>query len=216
MPDLLLLHDIADLIGRAQSLREILDGVVALVAERMRADVCSVYLLDAKSETLTLVATRGLRAEAVGHARLSRGQGVTWQIIDRMGPLIIEDAPTDEHYVYLPELGEDDLHALLGVPLRVRGTAIGTLAIQMNEPRRFTPDEVRALSAIASQIAPVVENSRLLSLTEDAEPEADDELDFDQMRRIQGTSCSVGVVAGAVAKIRPRVPPPRRWGYRRP
>ena len=41
MPDLLLLHDIAHLIGRAESLREILDGVVALVAERMHADVWS-------------------------------------------------------------------------------------------------------------------------------------------------------------------------------
>ena len=210
MPDLLLLHDIAHLIGRAETLREILDGVVALVAERMRADVCSIYLLDGRRQTLTLAATRGLRADAVGLAKLARGEGVTWQILDRMGPLIIEDAPRDEHYHYLPEVGEEDLHALLGVPLRVRGTTIGTLAIQMSEPRRFTPDEVRALSAIASQIAPVVDNSRLLSLMEDADPESDEEPDFDQMRRIQGTSCSVGVVAGVVAKLRTREPLPSR------
>ncbi|MHC4954265.1 MAG: phosphoenolpyruvate--protein phosphotransferase [Planctomycetota bacterium] len=200
MPELLLLHDIAHLIGRAQSLQEILDGVVALVAERMRADVCSIYLLDAPGETLTLAATRGLRPSAVGHARLERGQGVTWQILDRMGPLIIEDAPTDKHFVYLPEVGEDELHALLGVPLRARHMPIGTLAIQMNEPREFTQDEVRALSAIASQIAPVVDNSRLLSLAADDVTQDLGGFDAHSVRRACGTSCSVGVVAGTVAK----------------
>jgi len=210
VPELLLLHDIAHLIGRAQTLREILDGVVSLVAERMRADVCSIYLLDGSQQTLTLAATCGLRAEAVGRARLQRGQGVTWRILERMEPLIIEDAPTDEQFHYLPEVGEDDLHALLGVPLRVRGAPIGTLAIQMNEPRCFTQDEVRALSAIASQIAPVVENSRLLSLAADDSAEYDPDFDPHAVRRVQGTSCSTGVVAGAVANLRPHVPVPPR------
>jgi len=210
LPELLLLHDIARLIGRAHSLREILDGVVTLVAERMHADVCSIYLLDGRNETLTLAATRGLREEAVGRAHLDRGQGLMWRILERMEPLIVEDAPRDEHFHHLPEVDEDDLHALLGVPLRVRGAPIGTLAIQMTEPRRFTQDEVRALSAIASQIAPVVDNSRLLTLAADPSAERDTDLDVHAVRRVQGTSCSVGVVAGAVANLRPHEPVPAR------
>jgi len=210
VPELLLLHDIAHLIGRAHSLREILDGVVTLVAERMHADVCSIYLLDGQQKTLTLAAACGLRAEAVGKARLERGQGVTWRILERMEPLIIEDAPSDEQFHYLPEVGEEALHALLGVPLRVRGAPIGTLAIQMNEPRRFTQDEVRALAAIASQIAPVVENSRLLSLAADEGAARDPDFDPHAVRRVQGTSCSVGVVAGTVVSLRPREPVPAR------
>jgi len=210
VPELLLLHDIAHLIGRARSLREILDGVVNLIAERMQADVCSIYLLDAPHKTLTLAATRGLKPDAVGHAQLRKGEGVTWRILDRMEPLVIEDAPSDQDFHYLPEVGEDALHAMLGVPLRARGAPIGTLAIQMNEPRSFTEDEVRALAAIASQIAPVVDNSRLLTLASEMSAKRDPDFDPHAVRRIQGTSCSVGVVAGAVVNLRPRTPAPAR------
>ncbi|MHC4849771.1 MAG: GAF domain-containing protein, partial [Planctomycetota bacterium] len=163
MPDLLLLQEIARLIGEAKTLQEILDGVVGLVADRMNADVCSIYLLDRDEDTLTLAATRGLRPEAIGQATLKRGSGVTWQILRKMRPLVVEDAPTDPHFVFLPEVGEENLHSILGVPLRVRGQAIGTLAVQTFEPRKFAQNETRALAAIASQIAPVVVNARLLS-----------------------------------------------------
>jgi len=209
LPDLLLLQDIARLIGDAQTLQEILDGVVALVAERMQADVCSIYLLDPDGEGLTLAATRGLRPEAVGKARLRRGEGVTWQILQRMGPLNIEDVRTDPHFVPLPEVGEEGLHSILGVPLRVRGQPIGTLAVQSHEARLFRDNEARALSAIASQIAPVVVNSRLLSVVATPRRGVLGEIDGD-IRRVQGTSCSVGVAAGPVRKLdeRPPRPPP--------
>ncbi|MHC4450858.1 MAG: phosphoenolpyruvate--protein phosphotransferase [Planctomycetota bacterium] len=209
MPDLLLLQEIARLIGDAKNLQEILDGVVGLVADRMNADVCSIYLLDRDEETLTLAATRGLRPEAVGQATLKRGSGVTWQILRKKGPLVVEDAPTDPHFVFLPEVGEENLHSILGVPLRVRGQPIGTLAVQTFEPRKFEQNETRALAAIASQIAPVVVNARLLSTVADAPAGEGSDLEG-EIRRVQGTSCSVGVAAGAVRKLdrRPPAPPP--------
>jgi len=214
VPDLLLLQDIARLIGDAKSLQEILDGVVALVADRMRADVCSIYLLDPGGQSLTLAATRGLRPDAVGKARLGRGEGVTWQILQRMGPLVLEDAPADPHFRHLPEVGEDELHSILGVPLRVRGQPIGTLAVQTREARRFADNEARALSAIASQIAPVVVNARLLAVLSAPPPPPRDDWDSD-IRRVQGTSCSVGVAAGPVRKLdRPPPPPPPATGDR--
>ena len=107
----------------------------------------------------------------------------------------------------LPEVGEENLHSILGVPLRVRGQAIGTLAVQTFEPRKFAQNETRALAAIASQIAPVVVNARLLS-TVAATPAGEGSDLEGEIRRVQGTSCSVGVAAGAVRKLDRRPPPP--------
>jgi phosphotransferase system enzyme I (PtsP) len=209
LPDLLLLQEIARLIAEAKTLQEILDGVVALVAERMEADVCSVYLLDREGDSLTLAATRGLRAGAVGEAKLARGEGVTWRILSKMGPLVVEDITVDPSFVLIPDLGEEDLHSMLGVPLRVRGQPIGTLTVQNYQPRRFEDNEVRALSAIASQIAPVVVNARLLAVVAEAPEEAQVDPEG-EIRRVQGTSCSVGVAAGPVRKLDrpPAVQPP--------
>ncbi|MEM8883344.1 MAG: phosphoenolpyruvate--protein phosphotransferase [Planctomycetota bacterium] len=208
MPDLLLLHDIARLIGESRTLQEILDGVVGLVADRMEADVCSIYLLDDDGEALTLAATRGLKPEAVGQARLARGEGVTWQILKRMRPLMAADITQEEHFAYLPEVGEENLKALLGVPLRVRGAPIGTLAVQSRSARVFTRDEERALAAIASQVAPVVENARLFREGSTASPETLRHDEGADIRRAQGTSCSVGVAAGPVRRLDVEPPPP--------
>jgi phosphotransferase system enzyme I (PtsP) len=200
MPHLMLLHEIAEIIGASQTLQNVLDRVVELVARRMRSDVCSIWLLDAPRSQLTLAATQGLNRDAVGQSRLRQGEGVTWYVLERKGPLILEDASEDPHYVYLPETKEERFHSFLGLPLMLRGSPIGVLCIQGLEPRRFSADEVRALSAIASQIAPVVDNARLLSLLAGEE--------FDTARHAEegplhavGTGCSAGVVSGRILRL---------------
>ena len=107
MVHLLLLNDIASIIGEARTLQQVLDRVVHLVAGRMHTDVCSIWLLNGARTKLTLAATEGLSTKAVGVATLNRGDGLTWQVLERMAPVIIEDAPSDPHYVYLPETREE-------------------------------------------------------------------------------------------------------------
>ena len=54
----------ADLVGRSHDLDETLNNVVELVAGRLRADACSVYLTTPDLKYLTLSATRGLAPQA--------------------------------------------------------------------------------------------------------------------------------------------------------
>lgn len=192
----MLLTEIGRIIGEARTLRDVLARVVELVADRMDTDVCAIWLLDASRTKLTMAAAEGLSAEAVGAAHLRKGEGITWRVLDRMEAVVSEDAQADPAFVFIPAIHEEPYHAYLGLPLQVRGLPIGVIYVQTKEPRRFTEDETRALSAIASQIAPVVDNARLLSLVAETPyatpaPDADD-----QPRRYYGTPCSSGVVAG--------------------
>ena len=43
------------------------------------------------------------------------------------------------HVATVNDLGEEDLHSMLGVPLRVRGQPIGTLTVQNYQPRFKSP-----------------------------------------------------------------------------
>jgi len=208
---LLLLTEIGRIIGEARTLQEVLDRVVRLVAARMRTDVCSIYLLNAARTKLTLAATEGLALEAVGRASLQKGEGVTWHVLERMRPVVVEDAPADPHYLYLPVTHEEAFHSYLGLPLQVRSQPIGVLYVQTREPRSYTEDEVRALSAIASQIAPVVDNARLLSLVAHGENSVEPPAGEPGAGRFTGTPCSVGVVCGPVLRLDarpPAAPPP--------
>jgi phosphotransferase system enzyme I (PtsP) len=207
----LLLSEIGRIIAEARTHQEVLVRVVRLIAGRLKADVCAIYLLDGPRTALTLAATEGLAPEAVGRARLAKGEGLTWQVLERMAPVVVEDAPQDPHYKYLPVTHEEPFHSYLGIPLQVRGLPIGAIYIQSREPRRFTEDEVRALSAIASQVAPVVDNARLLSLVAGEEPATALPTRDAGPRRYFGTPCSTGVVSGTVLRLTdrpPREPPP--------
>jgi len=208
VPHLLLLSEIGRIIGEARTHREVLVRVVRLIAGRLAADVCAIYLLDATRSHLTLAATRGLAPEAVGRATLAKGEGLTWQVLARMAPVLVEDAQADPHYKYLPVTHEEPFHSYLGLPLQVRGLPIGVIYVQTREPRRFTEDEVRALSAIASQVAPVVDNARLLELIAEEERTSAPPVDDTAPRHYHGTPCSTGVVCGPILRLAVQPPAP--------
>ena len=52
-----LLADVAEIVSRSHDLNETLGNVVDLVAKRLDADACSIYLIEADMRKLTLSAT---------------------------------------------------------------------------------------------------------------------------------------------------------------
>lgn len=151
----LLLNRLRDVMARGEGGRERLNSVVQLIAANMIADVCSIYLRTDKSE-LELVATEGLRVEAVAATRLKLDEGLVGQITMTAEPLAIQDAPRHPSFSYRPETGEDPYHAFLGVPILRGGRVIGVLTVQNRTERIYDEDEVETLQTIAMVIAEVV------------------------------------------------------------
>ena len=102
-----LLADVAGIVSRSHDLDETLGNVVDLVAKRLDADVCSVYLTDTDLRHLTLRATRGLAREAIGRVRLAFGEGLVGLTAKSGAPMATEDAQAHPAYRYFPETGEE-------------------------------------------------------------------------------------------------------------
>jgi phosphotransferase system enzyme I (PtsP) len=144
--------------------------VVDLVAKRLDADVCSIYLLTGPDfRRLRLSATVGLFKEAVGRVELRFGEGLVGLAAERREPVVIEHARQHPEYRYFPETGEERFESLMAVPLIVRGVPIGVLAIQTRVSRRFDDRDVEAFQTCAQLIAPVVMNAQLLALVGESE-----------------------------------------------
>ncbi len=157
------LADISVLILQSHDLTETLNNIVDLVARRTAADVCSIYLLDDRSPTtLRLCATHGLAAASVGRVTMQLDEGLTGLVVEKKRVVATERAQQHPRYRYFKETGEERFQSFLGIPLFDRKVAIGVLVIQTREARRFTSAEIDALSAIASQVAFIVINARLL------------------------------------------------------
>ena len=165
IPDRLsILADVAEIVSRSHDLKETLANVTELVAKRLDADVCSIYLADADLRRLTLSATIGLDPSAVGRVQLEYGEGLVGQAARRREPVALESARADPNYRYFPETGEERYESLLAVPLLMQGATIGVLVIQTVESRRFDPSDIGLLQTCAQLVAPVVVNAQLLAL----------------------------------------------------
>ena len=150
------LHDIMARRGSAQAK---LDRVVDLIAEAMASEVCSIYLL--RDNSLELFATHGLRKEAVHVTRLAMGEGLVGTIADEGRVLNLAEAASHPAFAYRPETGEEHFHSFAGVPIVRRESAIGVLAVQHAEPRRYDDVEIEALQTVAMVLSELIANARL-------------------------------------------------------
>ena len=133
-----------------------LDQVVRLIASTMVADVCSIYLRINGGELL-LIATEGLKPEAVSTTRLGANEGLVGLVAKRAEPMAIQDAPRHPSFSYRPETGEDPFHAFLGMPILRGGRVLGVLTVQNRTERAYGDDEIDTLQTIAMVLAEIVD-----------------------------------------------------------
>ena len=135
--------------------RSRLDQVVHLIASTMVADVCSIYHREGDG-SLLLIATEGLKPEAVNKTRMGSTEGLVGYVARTAEPIAIEDAPRHPAFSYRPETGEDPFHAFLGVPILRTGGVIGVLVVQNRTERAYRDEEIETLQTIAMVLAEIV------------------------------------------------------------
>src|SRR5512143_2285663 len=168
---LLLLEAIGTLIGESGDLRGTLERIVALVAERLDMEVCSIYRYDAEAKQLHMVVTRGLDPASVAAVSMGIEEGLTGFAIQKGEPVMAIDALAHPRYKYFPETGEERYHSFLGVPIVDRREALGVLVVQTSRRRRFTRDEVRLMKAVSVPVGGLLVQLRLLQSLETKEEE---------------------------------------------
>ncbi len=154
------LREITRAISAAWSLDQTLALITRKTARVMDVDSCSIYLL-ADQNDLVLKATTGLAADAVGHARLKLGEGLTGHAAKTGKPIAASHASRDPRFKFLPETKETMFQSLLAVPLIARGKVIGALNVQTRQGREYSDDETELLAIIADVAAGELEKAML-------------------------------------------------------
>lgn len=175
-----------------------LTQVVRLIAGTMVADVCSIYRRT-DDQRLELIATEGLRQDAVHRTFLAFDEGLVGQIAQTAQPLSIQDAPRHPKFSYRPETGEDPYHAFLGVPILKGGRVTGVLTVQNQTERLYQEDEIDSLQTIAMVLAEVVTAGEL-------GPEQTDAARDGRAVNLQGRILCSGLGMGKVRLHDPVIP----------
>ncbi|WP_196260619.1 phosphoenolpyruvate--protein phosphotransferase [Pelagibacterium limicola] len=195
----ILLRQLRETMAEPLASQDRLDKIVDLIAENMRADVCSFYVLR-DDGALELFATHGLKREAVHLTTLRLGEGLVGLIAAEAEPLSLQNAPEHPSFAYRPETGEDPYFSFLGVPVLRAGQTLGVLVVQNQERRAYGEDETEALLTTATILAEMVSTADFDSLVK---PGSD--IDLRRTRMFNGVGFSEGIALGQVVLHDPRV-----------
>ena len=195
MDHLKLLCDIGELnwiISDRASTKAFLQRIVGIVATHMQADVCSIYLFDEGKCELVLKATKGLHPDSVERVRLKLGEGLVGLALQELQPVCEPVASTNPHFKFFPGILEERYESFLVVPILRETARIGALTVQRQKDYPFGDQDVLALRAVASQLANIIENARLLFSLQEASRGAEAGDDLGDLRLIKGRIASEG------------------------
>ncbi len=139
----------------------LLRSIVDETTVATETQVCSLYLWDDTERVLTLTATNGLAESGIGRVKLGLGEGVTGWVAAQRRPLAVPDVRAEPRFVWVPNLDQEQFSSMLSVPILSRDRVVGVMNVQTVERHEFTADEIEFVSAVAAQIAGILELSTL-------------------------------------------------------
>lgn len=152
-------------------LEEILQLIVTMTAQMMNSKICSLMLLDEEGQQLHIKATQSLSEEYLKKPPLRVGESISGKVVQEKGPITVLDVTREAGYKFPGIAKKEGLCSLLSVPMMIKDKVIGVINCYTSYPHQFSQEEIKILSAVASQAAVAIENTILIekaSAMEDA------------------------------------------------
>jgi phosphotransferase system enzyme I (PtsP) len=160
-----LLCDIGELswiFSDSNSIETFLQKIVQMVAAHMNADVCSIYIYNEEDEQLVLTATQGLNPDSIGRVKLRLGEGLVGVALMESRSIRETHASENPAFKFFAGINEEKYEAFLAMPMAHGVSKIGVLVAQRRGENPFAEQDEMALRAVASQLANIIENAKLL------------------------------------------------------
>jgi signal transduction protein with GAF and PtsI domain len=145
-----------------QYLEDILRLIVLVTAEAMNSKVCSLWLLDDKTQSLTIRATQSINREYLKKRSLKVGEGVVGFVAQHNKPYLCPDVLEDSLFKEKALARKMGLISMLSVPMSVRERVIGVINCYTSVPHHFTETEQNLFTTVANQAAVAIFNTELM------------------------------------------------------
>jgi phosphotransferase system enzyme I (PtsP) len=182
--------------GQPRGLDEVLAAMCADVSAIAAADVVSIYVRNTEgdNQVFTMRGNVGFPVESIGRVHLRQGEGITGFVAEKLLPVSVAAADRDEHFKYIPGLGEERFPAMLAVPVLRGGAAAGVLVLQRGPHRVFTGEEVVLATALAAVLSHALERAEERERTQQQQAGR-------ASVRLQGVALSGGAAMGRAAVL---------------
>lgn len=152
-----ILRDVSETVRTSLVLDDVLQGIVKVITEDLRAKGTLIWLLHPDTKRLELKASYGLGRAYLESAPRDAAKAAAEAIEGK--PIAIYDAAD---YLQYPEQARSEgIGSLLSVPLMIHGRSIGVLRVYTHKPYEFSEDEVHLMAVIGEQCALVIRHAQL-------------------------------------------------------
>jgi len=159
--ELAVLNSLAAVVSRSLDLGEVMSSALQSTIEAAGVESGAAYVLEEQSQTLVLLAHRGLSERFVAAtSRLPLEVALAGKQLDAERPVVwsLSDYPEGE---LKQQILEEGLQLVIGVPVTAKARVLGGLVISTRARRSLSPEESSLLMAIGRQIGLAAENARL-------------------------------------------------------
>lgn len=162
------LYEFAHQLAAELDVDRTLTWIVERAKEVTGADACYLSLNDAERGETYFRATAGIRTEGFRRLRLKYGHGLGGLVAKEGRPYSTSDYLGDARFVHVadPQVIEEGIVSVLGVPLRAGDTVMGVLFVANRHASTFADDDVAFCEALAEHAAIAIANAQLFARLE--------------------------------------------------
>ncbi|MFT5452039.1 MAG: phosphotransferase system enzyme I (PtsP) [Enterobacterales bacterium] len=161
-----ILRSIIHTVNAAEGLQQTFDVIVSELSGAMNIDICSIYLRNKADNSHFLVANSGFNATKSNKKIVPADKGIISLISRREEPLKFAEGNSHEAFFEMPDSGEDEAHAFLGVPIIHHRESLGVLVVQRKSKKAFSEEDESFLVTLSAQLAGIIANAELRNLVE--------------------------------------------------
>jgi GAF domain-containing protein len=158
-----ILHHVSETVPLSLDVKDVLNQILKVITEDLRAKGCVIRLLDPDTGRLELWASYGLSQGYLDKGPVDASRAKTEMLEGRC--VAFYDAT--QYLQYPEEARREGIASLLSVPLLVHGRSIGFLRVFTNKPYEFSADEINLMKMVGEQCALLIHSARLYSLVKE-------------------------------------------------
>ena len=147
---------------RRLSLDEVLQALVDIAVDILRADKSSLLVWDEAREKLVVRFARGYRPETIAEMSFAPGHGTVGRVASTGKPIAVKEARTDPRVAKREKITEPEgIRSFMQVPIEIGGEVFGVFSADYTQPRAFGQEEKRLFLALAQRAALAIDTAQL-------------------------------------------------------
>ena len=163
------LMEINIMLNSTLELDQVLDLIIAKAVEMLECEAGSILLCSKDKDCLQFSASTSANSKSLTEILIPLSDSLAGTIYTKNAPLVVNDVSHDiRHNMSVAAQINFRTRSLVGVPMRIQDRVIGVLEALNKKQGGFTEEDVKILTAIASQAAVAIENAQLVQALQES------------------------------------------------